>query len=226
MDLNFSFFVMQRQHIYTFQAIPYLGKHGERKVNLGREIVKQLAFPYHKTGRNVTCDNFFIDVELANHLSKKVFHSWELLGKVKPSFPETFKEDYMCHSFSCNRKTRRWQMVLFYNLLDTATVASHIIYKEVDTKSYKDRGFFNELLAKDLLLEHLMRRTRLAKTTKRVKLRYEILKLQWSLGNETVTRAGEKGKAVKGRCSRCPRKKDRKVRQVCSKCGEFVCNDH
>ena len=35
----------------------------------------------------------------------------------------------MCHSFSCNRKTRRWPMVLFYNLLDTATVASHIIYR-------------------------------------------------------------------------------------------------
>ena len=118
---------------------------------------------------------------------------------------------------------------LIYNLLDTATVASHIIYKEVfpaDKKSYKDRGFFNELLAKDLLLKHLMRRMGLTKRTKIVKLGYEILKLQWSLGNQTVTRAGEKRKAVKGRCSRCPRKKDRKVRQVCSKCGEFVCNNH
>ena len=33
--------------------------------------MKELAFPYHKTRRNITCDNFFIDVELANHLSKK-----------------------------------------------------------------------------------------------------------------------------------------------------------
>ena len=158
-------------------------------------------------------------------------------GKKKPDMVKYYNEtkggvdifDYMCHSFSCNRKTRRWQMILFYNLLDTATVANYIIYKEVfpvDTKSYKDRGFFNELLAKDLLLEYLMRRMELAKTTKRVNLEYEILKLQWSLGNETVTRAGEKRKAVKGRCSRCPRKKDRKVRQVCSKCGEFVYNDH
>ena len=55
------------------------------------------------------------------------------------------------------------------------------MYKEVfpvDTKSYKDRSFFNELLAKDLLLEHLMRKMGLAKTTKRVKLGYEILKLE------------------------------------------------
>ncbi|KAK3776973.1 hypothetical protein RRG08_022767 [Elysia crispata] len=102
-------------------------------------------------------------------------------GKKKPDMVKYYNEtkggvdifDYVCHSFSCNRKTRRWQMVLFYNLLDTATVASHIIYKEVfpvDTKSYKDRGFLNEFLAKDLQLEHLMRRMGLAKTTKRVKL--------------------------------------------------------
>ena len=98
-------------------------------------------------------------------------------GKKKPDMVKYYNEtkggvdtfDYMCRSFSCKRKTRRWPMVLSYNLLDTATVARHIIYKEVfpaDTKSYKDRGFFNELLAKELLLEHLVRRMGLAKQPK------------------------------------------------------------
>ena len=57
------------------------------------------------------------------------------------------------------------------------------------------RGFFNELLAKELPLEHLMKRMGLAKTTKKVELGYEILKLEWGLGNETVIRAGEKKKS-------------------------------
>ena len=67
--------------------------------------------------------------------------------------------DYiMCHSSPCKRKTRRWPMVLFFNLLDTATVAAQIMYKDVfpiDNKAHKDRGRFNELLAKELILEHL-----------------------------------------------------------------------
>ena len=82
---------MQRQHIYTLQAIPYLGKHGERKVNLGREIVKQLAFPYNKTGRNVTCDNLFIDVELSNHLSKKGLSFVGTVRKNKAFLPRDFQ---------------------------------------------------------------------------------------------------------------------------------------
>ena len=84
---------MQRQNIYPLQAIPFLRKHGDRKVNLGtgREIVKELAVPYHKTGRNVTCDNCFTDVELANHLSKKGLSFVATVRKNKAFLPRDFQ---------------------------------------------------------------------------------------------------------------------------------------
>lgn len=141
--------------------------------------------------------------------------------------------DCMCHSFSCKRKTKRWPMVLFYNIIDTAAVACHVMYKErfpADAKTYKDRGFFNETIAKELVSEHMMRRMAVARTTQRVKLSFEILRLEWNVQSErtaTVEVEGRKRKAEKkGRCCRCPRKKDRKVKQTCSKCMEYVCNEH
>lgn len=295
------FLICDSETAYPLQGIPYLGKHGERKTNLGRETVKELAAPYYKTGRNITCDNFFTDMELANSLSRsglslvgtvrknkaflpqsfqtgkdiKKFESSFLFteeqslvahksnekkhvvvlstmhhapdvddeGKRKPLMVKYYNKtkggvdtfDYMCHSFSCKRKTRRWPMVLFYNLLDTAAVAAHIIYKEVfpsDSQAHKDRGKFNELLAKELILEHLMRRMKVSRTTQRTRLSFEILKLEWGINTEDQaarnndTVVTNKRKATQGRCSRCPRKKDRKVKQTCSKCNNLVCNDH
>lgn len=54
---------------YPLNGQIYTGKvEGIRDVNQGERIVKELVAPYKNTGRNVTTDNFFTTVPLANHL--------------------------------------------------------------------------------------------------------------------------------------------------------------
>ncbi|GFN85445.1 PiggyBac transposable element-derived 3-like protein [Plakobranchus ocellatus] len=39
--------------------------------------------------------------------------------------------DHMRYSISTIRKTRRWPMLIFYNLLDTVAIAAFVSYKEI-----------------------------------------------------------------------------------------------
>ena len=58
------------QSKYTLNAIPYLRKSVDtasivKEIGMGHYYAKELTKPYHHTGRNVTCDNWFTSVPLA-----------------------------------------------------------------------------------------------------------------------------------------------------------------
>ena len=73
-------------------------------------------------------------------------------GKRKPIMVKYYikkqkRSVYFCQYVSTfhtvKENKRRWPMVLVYNLLDSAAVASHIIYKEVfssNRQAHKERG--------------------------------------------------------------------------------------
>nr|CAH7767135.1 unnamed protein product [Callosobruchus chinensis] len=58
---------------YILSGIPYLGKDEtqEQGVSLGTHVVLQLARPFLDKGRNITCDNFFTSLELAEKLKQR-----------------------------------------------------------------------------------------------------------------------------------------------------------
>ena len=61
------------QSKYMLNAIPYLGKSVNtasivKKIGMEHYYAKELNKPYHHTGRNVTYDNWFTSVPLANDL--------------------------------------------------------------------------------------------------------------------------------------------------------------
>ena len=56
---------------YCYNAFPYSGKEGnEIETNLGATVVKRLVEPIYNTSRDITCDRYFTDVELFEHLLK------------------------------------------------------------------------------------------------------------------------------------------------------------
>ena len=59
--------VADAERSFPLLGIPYLGRPAgqEKHTNLGRNIATELATPYFKSGRNVTCDNYFTDMALA-----------------------------------------------------------------------------------------------------------------------------------------------------------------
>ena len=61
------FWVVYSDNCFPLVGIPYLGRPlGQaRQVNLGRNTALQLAQPFFKSGRNITCDNYFADLALA-----------------------------------------------------------------------------------------------------------------------------------------------------------------
>ena len=54
---------------YFCNSIPYLGKEGDAPaVNLGAQVVKNLVEPIKGTSRNVTCDHYFMSLDLFEEL--------------------------------------------------------------------------------------------------------------------------------------------------------------
>jgi len=55
---------------YPLKGEIYLGRQPgqQRDQNQGQELVKRLTQPWHRSGRNVTCDNFFTSTSLAEEL--------------------------------------------------------------------------------------------------------------------------------------------------------------
>ncbi|PSN49104.1 hypothetical protein C0J52_13633, partial [Blattella germanica] len=63
------FWIADSKTFYPLKGLPYLGKEGcSKATNLGTSIVLQLSEPYNNSKRNITCDNFFTDLQLGQQL--------------------------------------------------------------------------------------------------------------------------------------------------------------
>ncbi|XP_070198822.1 piggyBac transposable element-derived protein 4-like [Littorina saxatilis] len=87
------FWIADAEQNFPLYGVPYLGRPAgqERQVNLGRNIAVELATPFFKSGRNVTCDNFFTDLTLSEKLLK---NGMTLVGTVRANkrfLPDSLK---------------------------------------------------------------------------------------------------------------------------------------
>ena len=68
----------------------------------------------------------------------------------------------MTHAFTTKRKSKRWPMVYFFNILDLASIAARVVFKSkfpVDTLSHEDnRQRFNLAVARSLVVAQIERR--------------------------------------------------------------------
>ncbi|GBP04453.1 PiggyBac transposable element-derived protein 4 [Eumeta japonica] len=74
---------------YIINAFPYLGKddHKPNGERLGDWVVKKLMEPYINKGRNVTCDNFFTSLLLAEYLKSKNTSVVGTVNRVRREIP-------------------------------------------------------------------------------------------------------------------------------------------
>lgn len=136
--------------------------------------------------------------------------------KNKPAVIKTYNEtkagvdkaDQMARNYSVKRKTRRWPMAVFSNMVDISALNAFIIYLQL---------FPNEL------------------GTKSSKRRRFLMKLGMELGGvitdetDVEVQAGpstQMKSQKKKRCFVCPAKKDRKTKTVCEKCLKNICKEH
>jgi hypothetical protein len=78
---------------YLLHGFPYLGKDVNRPegIPLSEHIVLKLMYPYLLNGRNVTTDNFFTSVKLAEKLEAKKTSIVGTMNKIRREIPPAIK---------------------------------------------------------------------------------------------------------------------------------------
>lgn len=113
--------------------------------------------------------------------------------------------DQMLRCYSTKRKTNRWPVVVFYNMLDVACLNAFVLWMHLDMEWCKSKSHKRRLFLIQLATEMIY------------------------FGKESqIAKPPEKptGSRKRGRCHICPREIDRKCRDVCGKCQKFICREH
>ncbi|XP_066257793.1 piggyBac transposable element-derived protein 4-like [Euwallacea similis] len=135
--------------------------------------------------------------------------------------------DQMAQNICCNRKTRRWPLCIFYNMMNIASVNSYVIYHH--NKTNQEQTPLSRLQFVLKLHEELTREwqeIRLQNVTtlprKLSESISEILQLDQPIQNQEHTQ--NKGK--RSYCSLCPTVKKRMTTTYCYKCNRALCGEH
>ena len=126
--------------------------------------------------------------------------------------------DKLCASYDCARNTRRWPMVIFFNMLNIAGINAQVIFSANNPDTDIRRRFFLRKMANGLIAPHLQRRASMTNLPRALKFR-----LQEMVGAEA---ADQQQNIIPGRCSYCDSKKNRKSRFSCFKCNVYMCLEH
>ena len=135
--------------------------------------------------------------------------------------------DEMVRYYSCKRQTKRWPMVLWYNMLDVAVMNAYTLFKGVHPEymngvNHKRRLFLKELV-KELVMPHMTWRQKQPALKRHVK---EAMTKCGLVFSPMIQPRSACLLQIRKRCQVCPTAKDRKVSSCCSKCQKPLCKDH
>ena len=135
----------------------------------------------------------------------------------------------MVDNYTCKRQTQRWPMVLWYNMIDVATLNGYSFFRaqhpEFSTGITNARWHFLTELSKEFVTPHMKSRLEgnpnLPTCITEAMGRCGVTKA----ANQQQERSTE-GQQKRKRCQMCPRNKDRKSTNCCWKCSTPPCNGH
>ncbi|XP_060755461.1 piggyBac transposable element-derived protein 4-like [Neoarius graeffei] len=282
---------------YAINGTVYTGKQPGEKTqkNLGEKVVQQLCSVIRQTGRNITMDNFFTSVPLAQSLLEKNLTLVGTLRQNKADIPPIMKPsdsrerysstfgfcgdmtmvsyvpkkkkavvllstmhddtavdermkkkpeviqyynktkggvdlmDQMVQTYTSKRRTRRWPMVLWQNVVDVAALNAFTVF----TAHHPDymggvpnaRRLFIKELAQELIMPHMRRRLETS-----LHLQKHVIQAMEMCGlQRQFIQPQEPNRVLQSkrkRCSLCPSARDKKVSHSCSRCARPVCKEH
>ena len=146
--------------------------------------------------------------------------------------------DKMLGEYTVKRRTLRWPLAFFYNMIDVTGLACYVIYREHNARfrAKDQRRKFLKELANRLCMASME-----AHSNNRMLMKNHFIRgaLEMVLGrqieksreNAAVARAphGSRGPTpIVGSCCVCrdQKRKQRKTRKSCVICGQPVCNEH
>ena len=136
--------------------------------------------------------------------------------------------DHLATLLSCKRKSNRWPMVLFYNLLDVAGVAGFVIWMSLNPEWAANdrkgrRRKYLKQLAYGLTNDWIDLRTQNVHV-----LQPAVVTALHQLGKvaAAIQRPRQARNPARKRCQLCRRPQDNKTSTVCSNCNKYVCGTH
>lgn len=136
---------------YLVNGFPYLGKDAHRPSNqpVSEYIVLQLMDPYLGKGRNVTTDNFFTSVRLAEKLQEKKTSIVGTMNRIRREIPQEIKTcKAPLHSTKILRNNNMtltvYQGKVNKNVLLLSTVHKNVSISEEGKKLPESVKYYNE----------------------------------------------------------------------------------
>ncbi|XP_029900733.1 piggyBac transposable element-derived protein 4-like [Myripristis murdjan] len=160
--------------------------------------------------------------------------------------------DKLTGTYTCQRMTRRWSMVVFYNILDVSAYNALVlwthIHQEWNANKKNKRRLFLEELGGSLVKAHIERREYTPRDPGAAALVRQIQNPQSPPSTPTrrglvpasptaspssksttaaaATTSKKLPEPKRKRCQVCPSSTDRKSSKVCFKCKRYLCHEH
>lgn len=147
--------------------------------------------------------------------------------------------DKMAGAFSVKRKTLRWPVSFFYNIIDLAGLAAYIIYKANNPtfgKKTDSRRTFLKSLGRELAMPSILARSETPTVYRnfKTKVAIECMLARPVAGpvipvsiDKQIVRDSTGRLPVLGNCYECSMSKNRrKTRKQCSACRRPICAEH
>ena len=204
--------------------------------------------PIYSTNRDATVCSYVPKKKKTVVLLSSMHMSTEV-GETQSAKPEIIKYynktkggvdtmDKMLGEYTVKRRTLRWPLAFFYNMIDVTGLACYVIYREHNARfrAKDQRRKFLKELANKLCMASME-----ARSNNRMLMRNHFIRgaVEMVLGrrivtsreNAAVARAahGSRGPTrIVGSCCVCrdQKRKQRKTRKSCVICGQLVCNEH
>lgn len=134
--------------------------------------------------------------------------------------------DMKCAIYSSSRRSRRWPLAVFYQMLDVSCVNAFILYISFRGNPLVTRFLFIHELAMQLIQPHMVRRLDQPNLPRDIRAVIEQSTSTHGRQEQPQLRHGcipsdrlEKRKT----CSKCPPVKERKTNYKCIKCNQPIC---
>nr|CAI5823661.1 unnamed protein product [Callosobruchus analis] len=130
--------------------------------------------------------------------------------------------DQKCQKYNVARNTRRWPMVIFYDLLNISVVNAFCVYKANNGFPRIKRKNFIESLAWELVKPQIEHRSNIPQLPVEIRRRARVL-----LGvpePEILSHPVQENSV--GRCYICTRNRNKSTRRYCVQCHRYACKEH
>ena len=128
--------------------------------------------------------------------------------------------DFLSSKYDVSRNSRRWPLTVVFTLINICGINSQIIY-ESNSKDNMVRRKFLQNLGLELVKPFMEERANVKHLPRGLKE-----KLRNVYGEPSKKSQPQPKRAKQGRCSICPRSRDRKSKIECKNCKGIICMEH